>query len=138
MFTLTATVSDANGKTANNNYSNSYGPFTYTCLTPDTIIELFTGEQRALCDIEIGDELLSINQNTMGYEKTVVTHKDISTVSELYIINNGLLKCSNSHRHMIKRDRGWEAVESYALKVGDTMLTKNRMETKINKIDITK
>jgi len=139
-YTLSSTVSDSSrpNKTATNNGA-TYGPkyLTY-CLTPDTLITGYFGNQVVLRDIKVGDELLSINRETMDYEKTIVTNKSSEFVDELYIVNDKALKCSKGHQHIIKRDGEWTVVGSEYLVVGDTMLDSSRNETKINKIDIIK
>jgi len=106
------------------------------CLTPDTLISKFDGSEVYLKDIEIGDELLSINLKTMEYEKSIVTYKRESFVDKLYIINNSLLKCTDSHKHIIKKNDVWIEQTTDNLIIGDILLTKDFNEILINKIDI--
>lgn len=46
-----------------------------SCLIPETLIEKFNGECVYLKDVEVGDELLSIDFSTMQYIKSIVTRK---------------------------------------------------------------
>lgn len=144
-YTLHAGITDSSSKKANNNYptaptppANSYTRPILYCLTPDTLIETYFGKQLLLRDVKVGDELLSINRDTMEFEKTTVTSKSTEFVEELYIINNERLKCSGGHQHVVKRDNKWTVLGTEYLVVGDIMLNSDRKEFKIDKIDIIK
>ena len=137
-WSIAATVKDANNKVANNNGNAITGTYTVACLTPDTLIETYFGKQILLRDIKVGDELLSIDPDTMQYEKTIVTAKKDRSVDALYILNNEALKCSAEHSHIVKRDSEWTVLRSDDLVIGDIMLTSNLKEFSITKIDIIK
>jgi len=108
------------------------------CLTLDTLIEKYDGNTVFLNEIEIGDELVSIDLNTMEYIKTKVTGKTYHWVDTLYLINYGALRCSESHRHIVKRNNEWHELQTNELFINDILINKNFEEIKITSIDILK
>lgn len=138
------------GIDANSQYASAsaVGDFAYsrkrfptsglTCLTPDTLIEKYDGNTLFLNEIEVGDELVSIDLNTMEYIKTKVTGKTYHSVDTLYLINYGALRCSESHRHIVKRNDEWHELQTNELFINDILLNKNFEEIKITSIDILK
>jgi len=134
-------ATDASSRAADNNYPNAYysyanGSFTVACLTPDTLIEIVDGKTVFLKDLEVGDKVLSIDPNTKEYESSIITSKTYHKVNELYLINNGLLRCSQSHKHVVKRNDIWITCTSDELAINDVMMTKDFEEIIINEIDI--
>lgn len=132
------TATDANGKQAINNGSSlkSGTIVPLSCLTPDSLIEMFNGSTALLSDIKIGDSLRTINTKTMEYEEATVTAKSEGISSSIYKINNGLLKSSDSHMHIVKRGGRYNQVVATELVVGDTFLDRDFNEVTISKIDI--
>ena len=130
----------AEGTDGNNVVALTPTPLTLgaSCLTPDTIITKFDNSKISLNDINIGDELKTINLTSMKYEKTIVTSKTSHEVNSLFIINNGLLKASDSHKHIVKRNKEWLVLTSLEIKVGDIILNENFEENIIDKIEIIK
>ena len=116
-------------------YSNYYG-VSPNCLVPETLITKYSGNFVYLKYIEVGDELLTIDPITMKYEKSIVTHKQSFFENELVNINEGLLKCSNSHNHIVKREGEWIVKKTYELLIGDIMLKNNLEEIVIDNIQI--
>jgi len=120
-------------------YSKKRFPTTGTaCLTLDTLIEKYDGNTVFLNEIEVGQELVSIDLNTMEYIKTTVTGKTYHSVDTLYLINYGALRCSESHRHIVKRNNEWHELQTNELFINDILLNKNFEEIKITSIDILK
>lgn len=107
-----------------------------TCLDSSTNIEKFDGTSCKLENIKVGDELKTIDLNTMKFIKTRVTSKTYHLVPNLYSINNGLIKTSATHKNVIKRDGGWRVITSNQLRVGDIMLDKKLVEHRITTIQI--
>lgn len=108
------------------------------CLVPETMITLYDNSLIYLKEIEIGDELLSIDLSTMQYIKTVVTGKQHFLQNELFYINDGLLKSSDSHNHIVKRNGDWIVQKTYELLIGDILLKESLQEITIDKIEIIK
>jgi hypothetical protein len=143
-YTGSVWARDAAGKLSSGStsyYSGGTGTSKFTrlitnCLTPDTLISKFDGNDIILNDIKIGDELLTIDLKTMEYEKSIVTHKRESVVNKLFIINDSLLKCTDSHKHIIKKNGVWIEQTTDNLIIGDILLTKDFNEILINKIVI--
>ena len=109
-----------------------------SCLVPETLIEKFNGECVYLKDIEVGDELLSIDFSKMQYIKSIVTKKSVQKVEALYKINDGMLLASKDHRHIVNRKDEWLEIKSEDLQIGDTYVTKDFQPMKILKIEILK
>ena len=144
-YTASVFGQDANGQFAsasavgNIAYSRKRFPTSgFSCLTLDTLIEKYDGNTVFLNEIEVGDELVSIDLNTMEYIKTKVTGKTYHLVDTLYLINYGALRCSESHRHIVKRNDEWHELQTNELFINDILLNKNFEEIKITSIDILK
>lgn len=142
-YTASAIGIDANNQYAsasivgNTTYTRARQPTSgLTCLSPDTLIEKYDGNTVFLKDIEVGDELLTIDVPSMKLTKTIVTSKNNHTVNKLYLINHGALRCSDSHIHIAKRDNEWQEFRTHELFVNDILLNKNLEEVKISSIDI--
>lgn len=140
-WSMLISATDNSSRAATNNYpasGYSYvagGPIPVSCLTLDSLIEKYDGKTVFLKDIQVGDSLLSINPDTKEYEESIVTSKTHHRVDELYLINNGLLRCSKFHKHVVKRDESWIVVTSEELLVNDILLSKDLEELVISKID---
>ena len=141
------TARDSSNRSATNSWSTINSAFASvtggnlsptSCLTLDTLIQKYDGNTLFLNDIEVGDNLMSINPETNQYESSIVTSKTYHTVDELYLINNGLLRCSKYHKHIIKRNQNWIVITSDQLLIGDILLTKDLVELEIKNIDILK
>jgi hypothetical protein len=135
------TATDATGRSATNRfpygeYSFKNGSLQKNCLTPDTLIELYDGKNIFLKDVNIGDSLLSIDPETMQYEESIITSKSFHEVDKLYLLNNGLIRCSDSHKHVIKRNNEWSNITSEELLIGDIIINRNLEEIVIESINI--
>jgi hypothetical protein len=133
--TVTVTATDNIGRSSTNSdtFTKSVNS---SCLTPKTLIEKYDGSAIYLEDIEIGDELLTIDFKKMNYKKTIVTRKSSTFVDKLFSINDGILQASEYHNHVIKRAEEWMIVKSHNLQIGDILLSKTFQQFKISKIDI--
>ena len=140
IFSYTASIQgvDSSGKYSKPDTPAQYKGRSNACLTPDTLISKYDGIDVYLKDINIGDELLTIDPKTLEYKKSIVTDKRIKSSNKLYLINNDLLKCTDSHIHIIKRGGDWIEENSENLIIGDVLLNKSFEEIKITKIDIIK
>jgi len=118
-----------------NNLGKYFG-VSLNCLTPETIITKYDNSEVYLKNIEVGDELLTIDLSDMQYKKSIVTYKQNYFENRLYYINGGILKSSDSHNHIIKRNNIWEIKKSYELQIGDILLKKSLEEIEINNIEI--
>jgi hypothetical protein len=128
---------NATNSYAGTGYSIVTGNITISsCLTPDTLIEKYDRKTVFLKDIQVGDAIMSIDPETKQYEQSIVTSKTYHTVNELYIINNGILRCSKSHKHVIRRDNSWIVVTSDEINLGDIVMTKDLKEIIITKIEV--
>ena len=137
-YAFTIQARDASGRYSTNSATRNSTLVVSSCLTPETLIEKYNGECVYLKDIEIGDELLSIDFKKMEYIKTIVTSKSTMQVNKLYRINDGMLTATKDHRHIVKRDNDWHQITSENLQIGDTYLTKDFQTIKISKIDLVK
>lgn len=133
---------DGNGKPASGSLntniaykSQRYPTSGLECLTSDTLIEKYDGSTILIKDVEVGTELATIDIKTMERIKSTVTGKDIHNISNIYSINKGILKCSESHLHIVKRKDKWRKIRSNKLKIGDLLLDRNFNEIKITSID---
>jgi hypothetical protein len=137
-FSFTISAQDSSGRTSTNSATKTSSLIVSSCLTPETLIEKYDGQCVYLKDIEVGDELLSIDFNKMEYIKSIVTHKSKMFVDRLYKINDGMITGTKDHRHIVKRKNDWIETTSENLQIGDTYLTKDFQTIKILKIDILK
>lgn len=136
-------ATDASARSADNNYgsllydySTVTGTIPVSCLTLDTLIQKYDGNQVYLKDIQIGDRLMSIDPETKQFEESIVTSKSYHTVDQLFLLNDSIIKCSASHKHVIKRNNNWKVITSTELLLGDILMTKDLKEVTIYKIDI--
>jgi hypothetical protein len=133
-------ATDASSRAATNNYPGTgysivTGNLSVPCLTPDTLIELIGGKTVFLKNIEVGEVLTSIDPETGEYEESIVTSKTFHKVDELYLLNNGVIRCSKYHKHIVKRENLWVIITSDQLLLGDIMMNKDTEEIIIDKIE---
>ena len=76
------------------------------------------------------DDLLtwktSTLENTSGNAEVILN--DPLEVAEIVNINDGLLKSSTQHVHIIKRDGEWQGKRAFEIKVGDILLNNQNEE----------
>jgi hypothetical protein len=100
----------------------------------------------------IGDSLMGLDIKTLSSHFEVEDNwegKDIEqydnkpfkvlnkiTISdaEVYSINNGLLECSEDHKHLVKRDDSWRIRNTLQLQPGDIMLDRDKNTILIDSI----
>ena len=108
------------------------GIFEYAnfCVTGDTLISLPNGKTKQIIDLNVGDEILSMGENSIEVRK--ITNCFENGVKEIYQIKTGArtLKCSANHKFYklnaginptYPREKVWEKAED--LKVGDYIAT---------------
>lgn len=105
-----------------------------TCLIPETSILFADNTEKLLSDVKIGDILLDINTDQLENTTTEVTGVQIFTTSTIFDINDGLLKCSAGHIHIVA-NRNYEQVQTIDLKLGDLLLNKNKEFVEIKTIE---
>jgi hypothetical protein len=113
------------------------------CLFHDTPIIMADKTIKPVQDIQVGDKVLSISNknnlfNTNKFRKStaIITGVYSILVDNIININNGLLKISDSHINVIKRDNIWSLKTSKELLVGDILIDINKNEIEITSIDI--
>lgn len=140
-------TASSRGRDTTGVYSSGSNSFTYStsgnyygvsvnCLTPETLITKYDNTNVCLKDVQIGDELLTIDLQDMQYKKSIVTHKQNYFENRLFYINGGTLKSSDSHNHIVKRNDIWVIKKSYELLIGDIILKKSLEEIPIDQIEI--
>jgi hypothetical protein len=98
--------------------------FITPCLVPESLITLKNGTQKELGKLKVGEELFGENNKVESFE----TYH----VSTLYNINEGLLKSSIGHIHLIN---GGQQVQALELKVGDKFKNIKEEEIEIYSIE---
>ena len=122
------------------------------CLVGNTMIELSNGTLVPIKDIKVGDSLIGLDIKTLSnwfevedywegkdieqYENTshTVTNSIIIADAEVYSINDGLLECSEDHKHLIRRDGIWMIQTTLELQLGDIMLDRDKNTILVNSI----
>ena len=122
------------------------------CLVGNTQIEMENGTFKSIKDVLIGDSLMGLDIKTLSSHFEVEDNwegKDIEqydnkpfkvlnkiTISdaEVYSINNGLLECSEDHKHLVKRDDSWRIRNTLQLQPGDIMLDRDKNTILIDSI----
>jgi len=118
-YNYVCNISDSAGHSATTNV------VTITpCLVPETLITLKNGTQKELGKLKVGEELFGENNKVESFE----TYH----VSTLYNINEGLLKSSIGHIHLIN---GGQQVQALELKVGDKFKNIKEEEIEIYSIE---
>jgi hypothetical protein len=113
------------------------------CLVYGTPVLMADGTSKSIQDVKVGDEILSI-PNVEEFFKTNIITPSISTVigadmlltHHIVNINNGLLKTSDSHTHVVKRNNTWYLKEAKELQVGDILIDINNCETSISSLEL--
>ena len=118
IYTFKCTVTDADGNTGTSN-----SVVETPCLALDTMIMMQDSSQKRIDELEKGERLFD----------SIVTSIQKRTVSKLFIINNGLLKASAKHVHVLS---DWSLVQSDKLKVGDKLQDKFGLSVEIISIEI--
>lgn len=123
------------------------------CFVEGTMISINGSESVAIETLAVGDTVHSkhiptivdsddvytlttwSNPSIAGTASTasIVTIKEL-VESEVYNINNGLFKCTESHLHIIKRDQVWTIRQTHDLVVGDIFEDINGNEVAITSI----
>lgn len=107
------------------------------CLVYDTIITMADGTFKPIQDVVAGDEVLSINSiGEFKLSKAIVLSTAIIFKHNVYNINNGLIKSSEDHRHIVKHNDVWEVKAANELIIGDILLDKDNNEITITSIVI--
>jgi hypothetical protein len=127
-----------------------------TCLLEGTKVTLHDGTQKNIEELVIGDTLLSKvvlgNPNmpdsddisvlsqwssesiTLSSELTQITAVTGYPRASATYINNGLLKASPSHQHIVKKNGAWTVAVTTDLQVGDSLINENGQEILIESL----
>jgi hypothetical protein len=126
------------------------------CLLEGTKVTLHDGTQKNIEELVIGDTLLSKvvlgNPNmpdsddisvlsqwssesiTLSSELTQITAVTGYPRASATYINNGLLKASPSHQHIVKKNGVWTVAVTTDLQVGDSLINENGQEILIESL----
>jgi hypothetical protein len=126
------------------------------CLLEGTKVTLHDGTQKNIEELVIGDTLLSKvvlgNPNmpdsddisvlsqwssesiTLSSELTQITAVTGYPRASVTYINNGLLKASPSHQHIVKKNGVWTVAITTDLQVGDSLINENGQEILIESL----
>lgn len=122
------------------------------CLVGNTQIEMENGTFKSIKDVVIGDSLMGLDIKTLSSYFEVednwegkdieqydnkpfkVLNSIIISDAEVYSINNGLLECSEDHKHLVKRDDMWRIRTTLQLQLGDIMLDRDKNTILIDSI----
>jgi hypothetical protein len=124
-----------------------------TCVIEGTEITMFNGTTKKVEDLVLGDKLRSKavaglkdneeNNETWRSESLTLTDCEVEVVkcepSEVQLlnsINEGLLKISDSHIHLVKKDAEWRLLRTYELSIGDFMVDEFGNEVEITSIGL--
>ena len=113
-------VTDDVGASANSNELTIF-----RCLVPETLITMADGTPKPLLSLQKGDILYD----------SIVTGFENFVVNEIYSINDGLLKASKWHIHILSNGN---LVQSADLKPGDLLIDKYNNPVAIRSIDVTR
>ena len=129
---------------------DTYGGLAIACFLPGTLINMSDGSMKPIEEINVGDEVLSIDlpglpDEDLGYSEwkaftmrpmdnlpeMIDRNKSVATVENLYYdymngyynINNGFLKITAEHDMFIYKDGEWVWETPNNLKVGDKMFS---------------
>ena len=120
VYVLNLFCTDDTGATAVSN-TDGYTP----CLVPETLITMADGTPKPLLSLQKGDILYD----------SIVTGFENFVVNEIYSINDGLLKASKWHIHILSNGN---LVQSADLKPGDLLIDKYNNPVEIRSIDVTR
>ena len=118
-YILSCFCKDDVGASATSN-TDAFNP----CLVPETLITMADGTPKPLLSLRNGDILYD----------SIVTSVEPFIVNEIYSINNGLLKASKWHIHILSNGN---LVQSKDLKPGDLLIDKYNNPVAIRSIDVT-
>ena len=122
------------------------------CLVGNTMIELSSGQFIPIKDVKVGDSLKGLDILTLSSWNEVednwkgtniqkyleADYKVINTMTigdaEVYSINDGLLECSEDHKHLVRRGEDWMIRTTLQLEPGDIYLDRDRNEIMIQNI----
>jgi len=122
------------------------------CLVGNTMVELSSGNQIPIKDIKIGDSVKGFDIKTLSPWNKVednwtgknieqydtADYKVVDTITitdaEVYSINNGLLECSEDHKHLVRRGEDWVIRTTLQLEPGDIYLDRDKNEVKVSSI----
>jgi len=95
------------------------------CLAPDTMITMEDGGKKQIKDVQIGDKVLTYNEQTKKIEEKPVKliHKNISKTEKLYKVklsNGNYIKITGNHKVLLKNGL-WKRTDE--LVVGDIINT---------------
>lgn len=114
-----------------------------SCLVYNTPVIMADGTSKFIQDIKEGEEILSIlsisdlsETNNITLSTANVTYFSEASADYIVDINNGLLKTSDSHIHVIKRDNIWGLKEAKDLQVGDILIDIDNNEIIITSVNI--
>ena len=132
--------------------SETYGGSGGGCLAGNTMVELSNGTSIPIKDIKIGVTLKGFDIKTISpwnevednwkgsnieqydYDDYQVTDTMEITDAEVYSINNGLLECSEDHKHLVRRNDLWMIRTTLQLKPADVYMDRDKNEIKIHTI----
>ena len=155
--TLLGTAAAVGSYNGGNYYTGEYieeGGGGGTCLVGTSLIEMGDGSFKQIKDIKIGDFIKSLNIDSLtpkyseendwtatdisDSEKTIEEVLDIKSYAdnEIYNINNGLIECTHSHKHIIKQNGVWCIKTTDKINVGDVFLNSENEEVEITSITI--
>jgi hypothetical protein len=127
--------------------TGDYGPMAEIlsgCLVGNTQVEMSDGSFKSIKDVKIGDSLMGLDIKTLSewfevednwegkdieqYDNKPfkVTDTMVITEADVYSINDGLLECSDDHKHLIKRDDVWMIQTTSQLNPGDLYLDRDK------------
>jgi len=122
------------------------------CLTANTLIEMANGEFKPIWQVNVGEELVGLDILTLSgyslvednwegknieqydYTSHKVINKEIIEDADVYVINGGVLECSEDHKHLIKRGDTWMIRLTVQLHPGDVYLDREKNEIMIQSI----
>jgi len=125
-----------------------------SCLIGTSLIEMSDGSFKQIKYIKIGDFIKSLNIDSLtpkyseendwkaddlsDSEKTIEEVLNIQTYSDkqIYNINNGLIECTSSHKHIIKQNGIWCIKTTDKINIGDIFLNSENIEIEITSITI--
>jgi len=82
------------------------------CLLGTSRISLFSGEEVDLVDLNIGDEIVSINQSNWKQEKSTVINKWYSGVKDVYQVRTATNQIlTGSQDHPVLTFNGWKDIQ---------------------------
>ena len=135
-------------------YANIHGNC-INCLTQGTLITLPDGSQELIENLNVGDEIYSVEieglevsqtreeeflWSSVALNTTPSTTKIINIVEsiseEIYSLNNGLLEATSSHLHLVYRNDQWKIREFNSIELGDKIIDKEGVIIIVNAIEL--